>query len=177
MGSAHPLNAPYQAFATADGWIVVGGSNQKNWLNMLKALDAEALAADPRFAENADRMAHLAQLEAALLPYFKRHASADLLARFEAEGVPAGPIYDMLQMQADSQVKVREMVVEVEHARLGPVKTLGLPVKFSKTPGRVATGAPVYGQHTREVLRAHDFSDAEIDALLAEGAIATADPR
>jgi crotonobetainyl-CoA:carnitine CoA-transferase CaiB-like acyl-CoA transferase len=177
MGSAHPLNAPYQAFETADGWIVIGGSNQKNWLNALKALGAEALAADPRFAENADRMAHLAELEAALSPYFKRDRSADLLARFEQFGVPAGPVYDVLQMHADPQVKAREMVVEVEHARLGPVKTLGLPVKFSETPGRVAAGAPVYGQHTREVLRAHDFSDAEIDALLAEGAIAAADPR
>jgi crotonobetainyl-CoA:carnitine CoA-transferase CaiB-like acyl-CoA transferase len=177
MGSAHPLNAPYQAFATADGWIVVGGSNQKNWLNMLKALGAEALAADPRFLENADRMAHLAELEAALSPDVKARTSADLLARLEAEGVPAGPVYDVLQMHADPQVKAREMVVEVEHARLGPVQTLGLPVKFSKTPGKVATGAPVYGQHTREVLRAHDFSDAEIDALVAEGAIAAADPR
>jgi crotonobetainyl-CoA:carnitine CoA-transferase CaiB-like acyl-CoA transferase len=175
MGSAHPLNAPYQAFEAADGWIVIGGSNQKNWLNTLKALGAEALAADERFAENADRMAHLADLEAALAPYVKTQARAELLARFEAAGVPAGPIYDVLQMQADPQVKARDMLVEVAHARLGPVQTLGLPVKFSNTPGKVATGAPVYGQHTREVLRAHDFSDAEIDALLAEGAIAVAD--
>jgi crotonobetainyl-CoA:carnitine CoA-transferase CaiB-like acyl-CoA transferase len=175
MGSAHPLNAPYQAFETADGWIVIGGSNQKNWLNALKALEAEPLAADPRFAENADRMAHLAELEAALAPYFKARTSADLLARLEAGGVPAGPVYDVLEMHADPQVQAREMVVEAPHARLGPVRTLGLPVKFSDTPGRIAAGAPVYGQHTREVLRAHDFSEAEIEALLAEGAIAVAD--
>ena len=67
------------------------------------------------------------------------------------------------------------MVVEVEHATLGPVKTLGLPVKFSDTPGAVLTGAPVYGQHTLEVLREHGFSAAEIEDLLAEGAIAVAD--
>jgi crotonobetainyl-CoA:carnitine CoA-transferase CaiB-like acyl-CoA transferase len=175
MGSAHPLNAPYQAFATADGWIVIGGSNQKNWLNALKALDAEPLAADPRFADNAARMAHLEELEAALALYFKSRTSDDLLARFEAAGVPAGPVYDVLQMQADPQVRARAMVVEVEHARLGPVETLGLPVKFSDTPGEVRTGAPLYGQHTREVLRAHGFSEVEIEALLAEGAIAVAD--
>ena len=175
MGSAHPLNAPYQAFETADGWIVIGGSNQKNWLNTLKALGAEPLAADPRFRENADRMAHLKELEEALAPYFKPHASADLLARFEAAGVPAGPVYDVLQMHADPQVEARDMVVEVEHARLGPVKTLGLPVKFSDTPGKIRTGAPVYGQHTRAVLRDHGFGDAEIEALLAEGTIALAD--
>jgi crotonobetainyl-CoA:carnitine CoA-transferase CaiB-like acyl-CoA transferase len=63
MGSAHPLNAPYQAFETADGWIVIGGSNQKNWLNTLSALGALPLAADPRFTDNADRMAHLKELE------------------------------------------------------------------------------------------------------------------
>ena len=67
------------------------------------------------------------------------------------------------------------MVVEVEHATLGAVKTLGLPVKSSDTPGEVRTGAPVYGQHTREVLRTHGFADAEIEALLAEGAIAVTD--
>jgi crotonobetainyl-CoA:carnitine CoA-transferase CaiB-like acyl-CoA transferase len=175
MGSAHPLNAPYQAFATADGWIVVGGSNQKNWLSMLRALGAEPLAADPRFAENADRMAHLAELEAALAPYFKMRTSEDLLARFEAAGVPAGPVYDVLQMHADPQVRARAMVVEVEHARIGAVETLGLPVKFSDTPGAVRTGAPLYGQHTHEVLRAHGFGEAEIEALMAEGAIAFAD--
>jgi crotonobetainyl-CoA:carnitine CoA-transferase CaiB-like acyl-CoA transferase len=175
MGSAHPLNAPYQAFETADGWIVIGGSNQKNWLLALKALGAEPLADDPRFAENADRMAHLKELEEALAPYFKARKSADLLARFEAAGVPAGPVYDVLQMQADPQVRAREMVVEVQHARVGPVKSLGLPVKFSDTPGKARTGAPIYGQHTREILRAHGFTDAEIEALLAEGAIAAAD--
>jgi crotonobetainyl-CoA:carnitine CoA-transferase CaiB-like acyl-CoA transferase len=173
MGSAHPLNAPYQAFATADGWIVLGGGNQKNWLNALKALDAEPLAADPRFVDNAARMAHLAELEAALAPYFRARTSADLLARLEQVGVPAGPVYDVLQMHADPQVRAREMVVEVEHARLGAVTTLGLPVKFSDTPGQVRTGSPVYGQHTREVLRQHGFGDAEIEAFLAEGAIAT----
>jgi crotonobetainyl-CoA:carnitine CoA-transferase CaiB-like acyl-CoA transferase len=126
-------------------------------------------------AENADRMAHLKELEQALAPYFRRHSRAELLARFEAAGVPAGPVYDVLQMHADPQVEARAMVVEVEHAAVGPVKTLGLPVKFSDTPGKVSTGAPVYGQHTREVLRAHGFTDAEIETLLAEGAIAVVD--
>jgi crotonobetainyl-CoA:carnitine CoA-transferase CaiB-like acyl-CoA transferase len=175
MGSAHPLNAPYQAFQTEDGWIVIGGSNQKNWLNALKALDAEPLADDPRFTDNAARMAHLIELEDALAHYFKRHASADLLARFEEFGVPAGPVYDILEMHADPQVQARDMVVEVDHAKLGPVRTLGLPVKFSDTPGKVRTGAPLYGQHTREILEAHGFDDAEIESLLAERAIVATD--
>ncbi len=171
MGSAHPLNAPYQAFECSDGWIVIGGSNQRNWLRSLEALGCEHLAEDPRFRDNDDRMAHLKELEDTLAPYFMPHASADLLARFEAAGVPAGPVYDVLQMQADPQVRAREMVTTVEHAREGMVETIGLPVKFSKTPGKVATGAPTYGQHSREVLREAGFDDAELQALLDEGAV------
>jgi crotonobetainyl-CoA:carnitine CoA-transferase CaiB-like acyl-CoA transferase len=176
MGSAHPLNAPYQAFRAADGWIVIGGSNQRNWLRTLEALEARHLAEDRRFVENSDRMTHLEELEEALAPYFRQRTSADWLARLEALGVPAGPVNDVLEMQADPQVQAREMVVEVEHATLGPVKTLGLPVKFSDTPGAVLTAAPVYGQHTREVLGEHGFSDSEIEALAADGAIALAAP-
>jgi crotonobetainyl-CoA:carnitine CoA-transferase CaiB-like acyl-CoA transferase len=175
MGSAHPLNAPYQAFETADRWIVIGGANQRLWLRTLEVLGANHLAEDARFADNPARMAHLKDLEDALAPYFRAHASEDLLARFEEAGVPAAPVYDVLEMQADPQVKAREMVVEVEHARLGPVKTLGLPVKFSDTPGEVRQGSPLYGQHTRDVLSEHGFADGEIDALAGEGAIVLAD--
>ncbi len=175
MGSAHPLNAPYQAFETADGWVVIGGNNQRLWHRTLEVLGAPELAEDPRFRENHGRMTHLKELEAALTPHFKRRKSAELLAAFEEAGVPAGPVYDVLQMQADPQVQARQMVVEVEHSKLGPVKTLGPPVKFSDTPGGIRTGAPIYGQHTREILEQHGFADAEIEALAAEGAIVLAD--
>jgi crotonobetainyl-CoA:carnitine CoA-transferase CaiB-like acyl-CoA transferase len=74
MGSAHPLNAPYQAFATADGWIVIGGSNQKNWLNALKTLDADRRR--PALADNAARMAHLKELRTRSRPA-KSRTSAD----------------------------------------------------------------------------------------------------
>ncbi|MGI9510888.1 MAG: CaiB/BaiF CoA transferase family protein [Geminicoccaceae bacterium] len=171
MGSAHPLNAPYQAFECADGWIVIGGSNQRNWLRALEALDAAHLADDPRFIDNAARMAHLKELEETLAPYFKPHASEDMLARFEAVGVPAGPVYDVLQMQADPQVRAREMVTSVEHKREGKVETIGLPIKFSDTPGKVAKAAPTYGQHSREVLKEAGFDEAELQTLLEEGAV------
>jgi crotonobetainyl-CoA:carnitine CoA-transferase CaiB-like acyl-CoA transferase len=166
------LSAPYQAFETADGWIVIGGSNQRNWTRTLEALEAEPLADDPRFRDNSDRMGHLEELETALAPYFKARASDDLLARFEELGVPAGPVYDVNQMHRDPQVLARKMVVEVEHSKVGPVRTIGLPVKFSDTPGEVAHGAPSYGQHTKDVLRQCGFAEAEIDALQSEGAIA-----
>jgi len=93
------------------------------------------------------------------------------------QGVPCGPVHDMLQALADPQTLAREMVVEVEHSTLGPVKTLGIPVKFSATPGKVRTGAPHYGEHTREVLREHGFEDQEIDAFEQDGAVVAAPPK
>ena len=174
MGSAHPLNAPYQAFEASDGWIVVGGANQKNWLRTLEALDALELASDPRFVSGADRMAHLHELEAELAPRFRAKPAAHWLYVLEQRGVPCGPVYDMLQALADPQTRARNMVVEVEHTTLGRVQTVGLPVKFSQTPGRVRTGAPIYGEHTRTVLAEHGFGEDEIAALEREGAVVAA---
>jgi crotonobetainyl-CoA:carnitine CoA-transferase CaiB-like acyl-CoA transferase len=175
MGSAHPLNAPYQAFEASDKWIVVGGANQKHWLRTLEVLGVPELARDPRFATGADRMAHLKQLEALLGARFLTKPAAYWLGALEEAGVPCGPVNDMLQALADPQTLAREMVVEVEHSSLGKVKTLGLPIKFSATPGKVRTGAPLYGEHTRAILSAYGFGADEIAALQEEGAVAAAD--
>jgi crotonobetainyl-CoA:carnitine CoA-transferase CaiB-like acyl-CoA transferase len=176
MGSAHPLNAPYQAFETADRWIVVGGANARNWARMLEAIEAPQLAQDPRFKDNAGRMANLEALVAELTARFRKKPSAHWLQVLEEKGVPCGPVNDMLQALADPQTRAREMVTTVQHVTLGPVETIGLPVKFSGTPGKVRTGAPLYGQHTREVLSEYGFNDAEIAALEAEGAVIAAMP-
>jgi crotonobetainyl-CoA:carnitine CoA-transferase CaiB-like acyl-CoA transferase len=173
MGSAHPLNAPYQAFEASDGWIVVGGANQKNWLLTLEALGAPELAKDPRFVKGGDRMANLKELEAELGERFSKKPSAHWLGLLEERGVPCGPVYDTLQALSDPQTLAREMVVEVDHSTLGAVKTMGLPVKFSKTPGKVRGGAPLYGEHTRDVLREYGFTENEIDQFEAEGAVIT----
>jgi crotonobetainyl-CoA:carnitine CoA-transferase CaiB-like acyl-CoA transferase len=175
MGSAHPLNAPYQAFRTADGWITVGAANQTNWLRLVEVLGVRELAEDPRFQENADRMANLPALIDALAPHFAARPAADWLARLEAAGVPAGPVLDIAEMHRDPQTLARDMVVSVEHSRLGPVQTIGLPVKFSGTPGGVRRAAPLYGEHSREVLAEFGFAAAEIERLLAAGAVAAAD--
>ncbi|MFQ5765746.1 MAG: CaiB/BaiF CoA transferase family protein, partial [Rhodospirillales bacterium] len=175
MGSAHPLNAPYQAFQTADGWITLGAANQKNWLRLLDVLKAPELAENPRFKENAGRMAHLRELADLLSAIIIKHPTADWLERLEAAGVPAGPVLDVTEVHQDPHTLAREMVVEVDHSRLGTVKTLGLPVKFSETPGGVESAAPVFGQHTREVLAEHGYDEAEIDDLIAAGAVTAAD--
>jgi crotonobetainyl-CoA:carnitine CoA-transferase CaiB-like acyl-CoA transferase len=171
MGSAHPLNAPYQAFPASDGWITVGAANQENWLRLLEALEATELRDDPRFVNNSCRMRNLSLLTDALTPLFQRHSVAEWQRRLEEVGVPAGPVLDIAQMHADPQALAREMIVETLHPTVGPTKAIGLPIKFSDTPGGVRRAAPVFGQHTREVLREHGYSDAEIDQMAAQGAI------
>jgi crotonobetainyl-CoA:carnitine CoA-transferase CaiB-like acyl-CoA transferase len=171
MGSAHPLNAPYQAFQTKDGWITIGAANQTNWLRLVEVLGVAQLADDPRFATNPGRMQHLGELEAALAPYFRERASGEWLELLERASVPAGPVLDILQMHADEQTIAREMIVKTAHGKLGAVKTVGLPVKFSSTAGKVRRSAPLYGEHTREVLREHGFADAEIERMAKAGAI------
>lgn len=171
MGTAHPLNAPYQAFPTSDGWITVGAANQGNWLRLVEALEAPDLRGDPRFATNADRMRNLEVLTETLTLLFRRRSSAQWLLRLEQAGVPAGPVLEVGQMHGDPQALAREMILQTEHPTAGHVKAIGLPIKFSDTPGGVRRAAPLFGQDTREVLREHGFSDPEIDELATEGAI------
>ncbi len=174
MGSAHPLNGPYQAFPASDGWITVGAANQDNWLRLLDALEAPELRDDPRFVNNGARMRNLDILVDMLAPIFQRRTKAEWLQRLENCGVPAGPVLDIAQMHADPQAVAREMIVETNHPTAGPTKAIGLPIKFSETPGGVHGPAPLFGQHTRDVLRDNGYSHAEIENLEARGAIQSA---
>ncbi|MCB2055528.1 MAG: CoA transferase [Geminicoccaceae bacterium] len=173
MGSAHPLNAPYQAFETADGWLNVGAANQKNWERLLAVLEASELGEDPRFRTNRDRMGHLKELAAVLDAKFRAHGTDEWMSRLEKAGIPAGPVLDIAQMHRDPQTRARAMVVETEHPVAGRVETLGLPVKFSATPGGIERPAPRLGEHNREVLGEAGYDDAAIDALYACGALIT----
>jgi crotonobetainyl-CoA:carnitine CoA-transferase CaiB-like acyl-CoA transferase len=176
MGSAHPLNAPYQALRTKDGFIVIGANGPKLWKAMLDAVGAPELAHDARFVDNGARMAHLAELEVALEKVYVTRSTAEWLEILEKAGVPAGPINDVMQMHRDPQTTAREMVVALEHPVAGRVETIGLPIKFAGTPGKVAAPSPVLGQHTHEVLREHGFEEDEIQALAAERAILLGKP-
>ena len=175
LGSGHPLTAPYQAFRTRDGWIIIGASNQANYERLLKALDAPELAADPRFRTNVERMMNREALIEALTAHLKARDTAEWIAELEKTGMPVGPILSLPEVLAHPQTLAREMVIETEHSRIGKTKSLGLPIKFSETPGEVKRAAPVLGEHIREVLRETGYSGKEIEELLREGAVVAAD--
>ncbi len=171
MGSAHPLNAPYEAFQTSDGWLTLGASSQTTWLRLPEVLGCPDLLDDPRFRRNEDRMAHRAELAEALAAAFIQRTTEDWPERLEAAGVPAGPVLSVGEMLEHPQAIAREMVVETAHRRLGSVKTIGFPVKFSDTPASIKYGAPVLGQDTTEILCELGYADTDIDRLVADNVI------
>ena len=170
LGSAHPLTAPYQAFETRDGWITVGGSNQTNYARLTEVLGVPELRDDIRFRDNAARMANLAALVDVLTQRFRGKTSGEWLALLDAADVPAGPVLTIAEMLEHPQVRARDMVVETRNLAAGPTRAIGCPIKFSKTPTSVRRPAPVYGQHTEEVLREVGYTTDEVRAMLAAGA-------
>src|SRR5438874_762788 len=166
LGSAHPLTAPYQAFATQDGWITIGASNQSNYERLTQVLEAPELLADERFRDNASRMANLGALVELIELRFKRKPSSEWLSALAAAGVPAGPVLGIAEMLEHPQVLARDMVIETLHPKVGAVRAIGCPLKLSATPARVSRAAPLFGQHTREVLEESGLTTAEIDALV-----------
>lgn len=171
MGSAHPLNAPYQAFETKDGWVNIGAANQNLWDAMIAEFEAEDIARDPRFKVGKSRMQNLHVLIESLAPFFKAMTTADVMTRMQRVGVPVGPVLSVQEMHAHPQTMARNMVPAVEHPVAGRMQTIGLPVKFSATPGGVQHAAPLFGQHTREVLAAYGFARDEVERFVASGAV------
>ena len=176
MGSAHPLNAPYQSIATQDGWVNIGAANQVNWLRMLTVIDAEHLADDPRFASNPDRMEHRSDLVAELETVFVTRPTREWVDLLNEAGIPAGPLLNVSQMHQDPQTLYRGMVTDVDHPVAGTVKTLGTPVKFHGTPGGIKRAAPLLGQHTQEVLHEAGYSTDVVKQLIADGVVAGIEP-
>ena len=104
-------------------------------------------------------------------PSIDQRPTAEWLERFAAAGVPAGPVTGLTEMLEHPQTLAREMVTEVRHTKLGPIKTLGFPVKLSASPASIARGAPLLGEHTREVLLAHGYTEAAVQELRNAGVI------
>ena len=172
MGSAHPLDAPYQAFEASDGWFIVGAANQSNWVRLVKAIDVPELAEDPRFVDNPARVENLAELTATLSAIFAEEPKAHWIERLESAGVPTGPINDTAAMLNDPQIRARGMVTSVPHKTLGEVRTLGSPIRLSGSETRIDRGAPVLGEHTEDVLAELGYDAARIRELYDDGSVA-----
>ena len=163
LGQAHRGSAPYQIFPTADSYVTIGGAQDNFWKGTCQILGCEHLIDDPRFGTKADRVANNKELVPELEVYFRKQTTQALCDQFEAAGIPAGPVMNHVEVYDDPQTKAREMAVEVEHPKVGTMKTIGVPVKLSETPGSIRKPAPLLGEHTDEVL-------AEWGALAAQAA-------
>ncbi|OJU03051.1 MAG: CoA transferase [Rhizobium sp. 63-7] len=161
------IRAPYGAFATSDGFIIVAFPKLKtlgevigedSFLTMVDEVDSWSRR-DEIFAKTREKL--------------KTKTSEEWLALLRAADIWCGPVYGYADLVEDEQIRHNGTFVEYEHPTEGLVKTPGFPIKFSKTPSTVERGAPVTGQHTRDILREAGYDDARIDALEKAGAIAS----
>ena len=171
LGSAHRMNAPYQAFRCADGYITIGGANERIFRRLCEVLGHPEWPSMPAFADNASRVRHREDLANRIDAVVSQQPRAHWLSLLDAHDIPCGPINDYAQVFADPQVRAREMVVEVDHPRLGRVRSLGSPIKMSATPADATRRAPLLGEHTNEILTGIGMSEREIFRLRASGAI------
>jgi CoA:oxalate CoA-transferase len=180
LGTRHPSATPFQAFPTADGYIVVALSwgTENQWQLLCALLGRPELIDDARFETSGKRTANHAELEPILNEAFRQRTTAAWLEELRAVKIPCGPVNTVPGAIAMPQVQAREMIVDVEHPKVGPIKLVNHPVKFSRTPGRVQGPPPSVGQDTRRVLREiAGLDDATIERLLAAGIALETDPR
>jgi glutaryl-CoA transferase len=171
LGNEHPNITPYETFRTADGEIAVAVGTEVQWTRFCVALDRPELAGDPRFATNADRILHRADLRPILEAVFGAQTSAAWLGRLDAAQVPCGRINDLAAAFAEPQATARRMVETIGHPTAGPIRLPGIPFKLSETPASVRRPPPLAGQHADEVLAWLGFDDHAIQALRGGGAI------
>jgi formyl-CoA transferase len=171
LGSAHRMNAPYQAIRCADGYISLGAANDRLFERLCDLLGRRDWLQRPEFVDNSSRVRNRARLAAEIEAVTVHEPARRWLERLEAHDIPCGPINDYAQVFADPQVLARGMVVEGEHPALGPIRTLGSPIKMSATPPDVARRAPMFGEHTDAILREAGYDDSEIAALRESGAV------
>jgi len=152
-GNAHPTIVPYQAFKTADGFLVLGVANESIWRRFCAAIGRAELTDDPRFATNANRVENRKSLISILLEIFLARDTQTWLNLLQQAEVPCAPVQTIDQVFSEPQVHHRDMLVEVDHPTAGKVRMAGIPVKFSTTPASIRLPPPTLGQHTEEILK------------------------
>jgi len=167
QGTRHRLAAPYEAVKTGNGFIVVGVNNQRLWERFCDALGEPTLKDDPDYCNPRERVVHRDALRDRIEAIFAADTTETWVERLLAKGVPCGPINTIDQALADPQIAARGLLAEIDGRRF-----IRAPMGFSKTPVAVTRGVAAIGEHNREVLAQARFTDAEIEDLIAAGAIA-----
>lgn len=153
MGNAHPNLAPYQPFPCSDGMVVIAVGNDGQFRALAKALGVAPMGADPRFATNALRVQHRAELSPTLSALTANFTMKGLMAALEAAGVPCGPVNTVDQVFEEPQALHRGLTVEQSRPDLAaPIRTVASPIRLSKTPVRYDAPPPKLGQDTDDVL-------------------------
>jgi formyl-CoA transferase len=177
LGTAHRLNAPYQAFHASDGYFTVGAANPKLWPIFAGLVGRGGLVQDARFKGVGDRVKNRAALEQEIEVATSKETRAHWLAKCEAAGIPAGPIYNIPEAQADPHAQARGMVQELDHPQAGRVKALGNPVKLSRSPATLRSAAPLLGADTDAVLAGIGYGASEIADLRTRKVLGEAQPK
>ncbi|EFW90098.1 crotonobetainyl-CoA:carnitine CoA-transferase /alpha-methylacyl-CoA racemase 1 [Haladaptatus paucihalophilus DX253] len=171
MGSKHPTLAPYQAYPTADGYVVIAVPSPNLWPKFCRAIDREDLIDDERFRDNASRVENRDELDALLEPTFAEFTTAEIVETMDDHGVPATDVKDMQDVFDNPQVNARNMQWSVSHPTAGDVEMAGSPMHLSKTPTRVRAHPPLLGEHTEEILSEFGYTEADIERLSDEGVL------
>ena len=158
-------------YETQDRFITAGAISDKEWEGMCRALNREDLIDHPDFKTAQDRFTNNSQRKEVTAQEIKKWASEDILARFDAEGVPCAPIIDRSELLAHEQVVANGSIERLQFDAFGEVRQARHPARFDKTPARVQRPAPRLGEHGREVLTAIGYSESDIDALVRAGAV------
>ena len=174
IGTRHPSFTPFQAFKTADDWIVVAivGGVRDQWPLFCAALDRVDLIDDPRYSDGYERTQNYDALIPDLEAAMSQKTAAQWLQEFGELGIPCGPVNRIDQVLADPQVQYRQALVDVPHARVGNIPVVNSPLRFSRTPNAPLKEAPDLGQHNETVLkRLAGYAVEQVEKLKAEGVI------
>jgi crotonobetainyl-CoA:carnitine CoA-transferase CaiB-like acyl-CoA transferase len=154
LGNAHPNIVPYEVFPVADGYIIIASGNDGQYRKLCEALGAHELAGNPDYATNRGRVAHRAVLVPALSAFTAQVGKAELIARLEAQGVPAGPINSLDEVFGDPQVLARGMKLDLPRpeAEAGFVPTVRTPILIDSVPQVSMRPSPILGEHNAEIL-------------------------
>ncbi len=168
IGNIHPAISPFMTLRSKDGFFNVACGNDELWKRFALAVGAEELLEDPRFFTNAGRVEDRLALRDGLEVHTTERTSAEWIELLRKIAIPCGPISNIAQVVADPQVIARNMIVELDQPKAGPLRVPGTPIKLSETPGEVRTPAPLLGQHTEEILTGWLGMGAEEIAALRE---------